>query len=323
MRGINIIVAIIALTLVVAGADSASAQRHEERKLVREGNREFNNKEYAKGLAKYNEALEVDPDCMEAKYNRANAYHHVARKNSGLEVEKRDTSITWERSNALFEELIADKRLSKEQRAEVYCNVGMSLMRQQQHEAALNAFRESLLLNPNDQDTKYNYVLAKRVVDQKRQQNQNQDQNQNQNGQGGGDNQENQNDQNNQGGGNGQDDQNDKNDQNQDENNQGGNGDQDKDQKGDNQDNKGDGDNQKGDQKGDNQDNKGDGDEPNDNQDDDGDSKDGEGGEEPQPEGLSDEQERLLDAIQGEEDKTQEKVNKERGAIYVRGKKNW
>jgi hypothetical protein len=321
MRGINIIVAIIALTLVVAGADSASAQRHEERKLVREGNREFNNKEYAKGLAKYNEALEVDPDCMEAKYNRANAYHHVARKNSGLEAEKRDTSITWERSNALFEELIADKRLSKEQRAEVYRNVGMSLMRQQQHEAALNAFRESLLLNPNDQDTKYNYVLAKRIVDQKRQQNQNQDQNQN--GQGGGDNQENQNDQNNQGGGNGQDDQNDKNDQNQDENNQGGNGDQDKDQKGDNQDNKGDGDKQNDNQKGDNQENKGDGDEPNDNQDDDGDSKDGEGGEEPQPEGLSDEQERLLDAIQGEEDKTQEKVNKERGAIYVRGKKNW
>jgi tetratricopeptide (TPR) repeat protein len=321
MRGINIIVAIIALTLVVAGADSASAQRHEERKLVREGNREFNNKEYAKGLAKYNEALEVDPDCMEAKYNRANAYHHVARKNSGLEVEKRDTSITWERSNALFEELIADKRLSKEQRAEVYRNVGMSLMRQQQHEAALNAFRESLLLNPNDQDTKYNYVLAKRIVDQKRQQNQNQDQNQN--GQGGGDNQENQNDQNNQGGGNGQDDQNDKNDQNQDENNQGGNGDQDKDQKGDNQDNKGDGDKQNDNQKGDNQENKGDGDEPNDNQDDDGDSKDGEGGEEPQPAGLSDEQERLLDAIQGEEDKTQEKVNKERGAIYVRGKKNW
>lgn len=111
MRSINIIVAFIAVALTVMGADSVSAQNHEERRLVREGNREFNNKEYASSLERYNAALEVDPDCMEAKYNRANAYHHVARKNSGLEVEKRDTAISWERSNAYYEELLKDSRL--------------------------------------------------------------------------------------------------------------------------------------------------------------------------------------------------------------------
>lgn len=319
MRSINIIVAFIAVALTVIGADRVSAQNHAERRLVREGNREFNSKEYASSLERYNAALEVDPDCMEAKYNRANAYHHVARKNSGLEVEKRDTTISWERSNAHYEELLKDTRLSDAQRAEVYRNIGESLMRQQQHEAALNAFRESLVLNADDQETKRNYVLAKRIVDQKRQQNQNnQDQNQNQN-------QDQDQDQNNQGGGNGQDDQNqDQNqDKKQDKNNQGG-GDQDKDQNNDQNKDQGQGDgDDKRDDKGDNNNDSknGDGDQEesgNGNQD----GNQG-GDEQEQPSGLSDEQERLLDAVQGEEDKTQDKVNKNKAAVYVRGKKNW
>lgn len=301
MRSINIIVAFIAVALTVMDADRVSAQNHEERRLVREGNREFNNKEYAGSLERYNAALEVDPDCMEAKYNRANAYHHVARKNSGLEVEKRDTAISWERSNGYYEELLKDSRLSGAQRAEVYRNIGESLMRQQQHEAALNAFRESLVLNADDQETKRNYVLAKRIVDQKRQQNQNnQDQNQNQN----------------------QDQ-----DQNQDKNNQDGGGDQDKDQNKDQDKEQGQGDGDGDDKRDDNGDNNndsknGDGDQEEESGDGNQDGNQG-GDEQEQPSGLSDEQERLLDAVQGEEDKTQDKVNKNKAAVYVRGKKNW
>lgn len=315
MRSINIIVAFIAVALTVMDADRVSAQNHEERRLVREGNREFNNKEYAGSLERYNAALEVDPDCMEAKYNRANAYHHVARKNSGLEVEKRDTAISWERSNAHYEELLKDSRLSGAQRAEVYRNIGESLMRQQQHEAALNAFRESLVLNADDQETKRNYVLAKRIVDQKRQQNQNnQDQNQDQ-------------DQNNQGGGNGQDDQNQDQDQNQDKNNQDGGGDQDKDKNKDQDRDQGQGDgdgDDKRDDKGDNNNDSKNGDGDQEEESGDGNQDGNQGGDEQeQPSGLSDEQERLLDAVQGEEDKTQDKVNKNKAAVYVRGKKNW
>ena len=39
--------------------------------------------------------------------------------------------------------------------------------------------------------------------------------------------------------------------------------------------------------------------------------------------GLSNEQERLLDAVQRQEDETQEKLGEERKAIYIPGKKNW
>jgi tetratricopeptide (TPR) repeat protein len=164
--------------------ESISAQNHKERKVVREGNEAFKAGEYRQSLDLYNEALDIAPDCMEATYNRANAYHHVMRTNDG-----RDSTITWQQSNKYYEDMLADERLSDAQRAEVLRNVGESLMTQQEYEAALNAFRESLLLNSDDAETKYNYVLAKRIVDQMRQQNnqnqdnqnnQQQDQNQNQ-----------------------------------------------------------------------------------------------------------------------------------------------
>lgn len=297
MRYVNICVMLLVMTLSTLCVESLSAQNHKERKVVREGNEAFKAGDYRQSLDLYNEALGIAPNCIEATYNRANAYHHVMRTSDGS-----DSTITWQQSNKYYEDMIGDGRLSDAQRAEVLRNVGESLMSQQEYEAALNAFRESLLLNPDDGETKYNYVLAKRIVDQKRQQNQQQNQNQNQDQQ--------QDQDQNQGG-----------DQNQDQNQ-----DQQKDdnQKGDNQK---DGDDKKDDnQKGDNQkegddkkegDNKQDG---NDNQDDNNPPKN-EGGN--KPKGLSDEQERLLDAIQGEENKTQEKLNEGAAATYAPGKKNW
>lgn len=317
MRVITIYISLVIMAL--CGMESASAQLLPERKLVRSGNEAFENKEYKKSLELYNEALEVAPDCYEATYNRANAYHHVMRENNG-----QDSTISWETSNQYYEEMINNPKYNIDQRAESLRNIGESLMAQENYEAALNAFRESLLLNPNDAETKYNYVLSKRIVDQKRnQQQQNQQQNQNQDQQQ--DQQQNQN----------QDQQ-----QNQDQNG----GDNNQDQQGDQNQNKNQ--DQQGDQQSDNQKDKDDNREGEEQQQD---GKDGEQeqnqdqqqnnsgkgngedesesdsdeGDEPQPTGLSDEQERLLDAIQGEEDKTQDKLGEKRKAIYVPGKKNW
>jgi hypothetical protein len=305
--------------MALCGMESASAQLLPERKLVRSGNEAFENKEYKKSLELYNEALEFAPDCYEATYNRANAYHHVMRENNG-----QDSTISWETSNQYYEEMINNPKYNIDQRAESLRNIGESLMAQENYEAALNAFRESLLLNPNDAETKYNYVLSKRIVDQKRnQQQQNQQQNQNQDQQQ--DQQQNQN-------------------QDQQQNQQQNGGDNNQDQQGDQNQNKNQ--DQQGDQQSDNQKDKDDNREGEEQQQD---GKDGEQeqnqeqqqnnsgkgngedesesdsdeGDEPQPTGLSDEQERLLDAIQGEEDKTQDKLGEKRKAIYVPGKKNW
>ena len=305
----------IALGLVLLGVvmpESAVAQYHPERKLVRDGNKQFESRNYNNALKKYDEAYLKDSTKYETLYNRANGYYHkkVSRPN--------DAELTYETSNALYEKIAADTLLTDVQRAEVYRNLGESLFAQQEYEAALNTFRESLRLNPKDKETKYNYVLTKRIVDQKRatqqqqnenqNQDQNQNQNQNQNGGGGENNQNTQNNQNNQN--------NEHTDQSQDQNQQGGNDNQqDKnDQQGNDQQN-GEGENEPKEQEGE--------DNPNGGDDNDGNGEEQEQNGTPQPKELSPEKERMLDAIQAEEDKTQDKLGEKKRGVIIPGKKNW
>ena len=175
MRVLNIIRKISALVaLLLLCSVSVSAQYHKERRLVREGNSNFERKNFNTSYNRYNEALEHDAMSYEALYNRANAYHHLRKSNP------EDSTLTAEVAFRNYEAIAADTLLSTAQRAEVLRNLGESLFSEQKYEAALNAFRESLLLNPQDKETKYDYVLTKRIVDQKRQQQQqNDDQNQN------------------------------------------------------------------------------------------------------------------------------------------------
>lgn len=289
---INIVVT-TALMLFTAGV--AMAQYYPERRLVREGNEQFERLNYRNALNRYNEALEHDTTKYESLYNRANAYLQNMLANPA------DTTLKGEVANTLFEQIAADELLTKERRAEVLRNLGEGLFLQQNYEAALNSFRESLKLNPADREVKHNYILTKRIVDQKRQQQQqNQQNNQNQ------DQQQNQDQNQNNEGNNGQNDnqQNDQNDkQNEPENNENSNND--------NQGNEGDNDqNEKPEDKNDNGDQKGDEEEQE--------------GEAPPPSGISrDEQERMLDAIQAQEDKTNEKLKEGEKAYIIPGKKNW
>lgn len=264
---------VVLVIMLFVGADSLSAQYHKERKLVREGNSSFEKNNYNTSYNRYNEALEHDATNYEALYNRANAYHHLRRTNP------QDSTLTAETTFRQYEAIAADTLLTKFQRAEVLRNLGESLFSEEKYEAALNAFRESLLLNPDDKETKYDYVLTKRIVDQKRQQPQ----------------QENE--------------QNENNDQQQNQDN-----------KNDNQQNQGDN----------NQEQQPQNEEQNpEQQPEQPDEEQGEGedeqeqGEQPQPKELNPDQERMLNAIQAEEDKTQEKLKEGEKALLIPGKKNW
>ncbi|MBQ4499972.1 MAG: tetratricopeptide repeat protein [Alistipes sp.] len=319
----NIALRLVLLVVVsIAGVSAATAQYFPERGLVREGNKQFERRNFRSALNRYEEALEHDSLSYEAQYNRANASAQYLINNPSDTTRRTER---WRLSNAYYETLAADSLLSDVERAEVLRNLGESLFAQQQYEAALNSFRESLLLNADDSETKNNYVLTKRIVDQKRRM---QQQNQNQQG-GGGDNQ--QQDQNQQ-----QDNkQQDQNQQNNDPNSEGENN-KDKEQKSNDQnEDKNDQNKDKQDQnkqnedKNDNSDDKGDNkEEQNDNSDDQNDNSDKDGSsnteQSPTPRGISrEEQERMLDAIQEQEDKTQDKLKDEKRGVYIPGKKNW
>lgn len=267
---------VVLVMMLFVGVESLSAQYHKERKLVREGNSSFEKNNYNTSYNRYNEALEHDATNYEALYNRANAYHHLRRTNP------QDSTLTAETTFRHYEAIAADTLLTKGQRAEVLRNLGESLFSEEKYEAALNAFRESLLLNPDDKETKYDYVLTKRIVDQKRQQPQQNNDQQNQ--------------------------QNQNNDQQQNQDN-----------KSDNQQNEGD--NNQEQPENEEQDPEQQPEQP-ENEQGEGEDEQNEG-EQPQPKELNPDQERMLNAIQAEEDKTQEKLKEGQKALLIPGKKNW
>lgn len=309
MERIVYLIFTLAVTLFVT--TEAQAQKWPERSRVRRGNRAYERLDYDRAEERYREAQQLSDTCFEATFNLGDALYKQQR---------------FDEAEKVFTALAADSTRNNLDRAHSYYNLGNSLFQQKKYQEALAAYKRSLRLNPADLETKYNYAYTKKYIEDNQQGggggggNNNQNQNQNdQNQQGGGQNDQNkdqQNDQQNQ-------DQQGDGDQNQDQN-QDQNNDQQNDQNQDNQNNN-DQKDQNSDKNKDNQQGDGENDPQqgeNDPQDGEGDPQQGDG--EPQPSGLSqNDAERMLDAIQGEEDKTRDKVNAKVGQGVVRSGKNW
>lgn len=310
------------VTLLVALVFSlpAQAQKWPERRQVRRGNRAYERLDYDRAEARYRQAQELSDSCFEAKFNLGDALYKQQR---------------YDEAEKIFAALAADSTRSDLDRAHSFYNLGNSLFQQKKYQEALSAFKRSLRLNPADLETKYNYAYTKKYIDDNQQggggggdNNQNQNnQNQDQNQQGGGNDQNKDQNQNNENNNDQNNDNSDQNQRDQDRNGDGKNDDQQNDQQdkndqqgeGENDPNKGD----QNDQQGDGENDPNDGDQNGEN-DPNKDPNEGNGEGEPQPSGLSqNDAERMLDAIQGEEDKTRDKVNAKVGHGVVRSGKNW
>lgn len=253
------------LLVMLFVATGAAAQRMPERAQVRKGTREYHKGNYEEAIKRYGTALTLAPGQFEATYDLGNALYKAEM---------------YDRAEQTMMQAAADTLRSDAERAEAWYNLGNARFKQQKYQEALESYRQSLRLNPDDMEAKYNYAYTKQLLDKNNQG-------------GGGDNQQNQDQQNqNQ---QGQQDQDKNQDQNQDQNH---------DQ---NQDKDGQQDPQQGEGQQDPQQN----------------PQQGEGDGQPVESGISEqEQQQILDAIQAQEDRTQEKL-KEKQGVVVRGRKNW
>lgn len=257
------------IILFLFAASGVQAQQLPERSLVRKGNRQYNKGNYEQSAGHYEQALQAAPGQFEAIYNLGNALYKAER---------------FDRAEQTMQQAAADSLRADTERAEAFYNLGNAQFKQQKYKEALESYKQSLRLNPSDQEAKYNYAYTKRLIDD--------DEN---------------------GGGGGGDDKNQDKDQNKEQ--QGGqdrqNGDQQKDDQ--QKDDKGQGDDKE--QQGDPQQNPA---QPDKEQ-----EGDQQGEPQPVPAGISpQEQEQMLDAIQAQEDRTQDKL-KEKQGVVVRGSKNW
>ena len=147
--------------LLILSALPLSAQV--DRREVRAGNRKFRKADYKNAEIDYRRAVVKDSLSLAGEYNLASALY---RQESYDEAGK-----------AL--ETVKDVAPASVNAADYYYNVGDVALQKKDYGAAVKAFKESLLLRPDDMDAKENYIYAKLML-------------QNQQGGGGGDNDQNQ-----------------------------------------------------------------------------------------------------------------------------------
>ena len=146
--------ATVALLLV---ASTASAQT--DRQYIREGNKQFRVGQYDKAEVSYRKAVEKNPKNPQAAYNLGNAL--MAQKKDSAAVQQFEQATRIE-TNPL-------------RKAAAYHNMGVICQTHKMYGEAIEAYKNALRLNPNDDETRYNLVLCKH---QKQKQDKNQQQNQ-------------------------------------------------------------------------------------------------------------------------------------------------
>jgi len=149
----------IALVLVFTLISFVSVAQS-TKKLVRQGNSQYEERNFSEAEVQYRKALTDNPNYYKGKFNLGDAMYEQEN---------------YEESGKIFNEL-AERQLDPEQKSGVYYNMGNSLMSEQKYQEAIEAYKNSLRLNPNDVEAKYNLEYARKKLQDQQQQQQNQDQ---------------------------------------------------------------------------------------------------------------------------------------------------
>ena len=131
-----------------------------KKKLIKEGNKLYNDSSYNMAEMKYRKSLEKDQNYFNAAFNLADAVYKQER---------------YGEASSFFESL-KDNARNDLDLAHINHNLGNSLLKEGKLNEAIDAYKNSLRLNSNDDDTRYNLAYAQKMKkQQEQQQNKNQD----------------------------------------------------------------------------------------------------------------------------------------------------
>ena len=135
-----------------------------DRREVRAGNRKFRKADYKNAEIDYRRAVVKDSLSLAGEYNLASALYRQE---------------SWDEAGKALE-TVKDVAPASEHSADYYYNVGDVALQKKDYGAAVKAFKESLLLRPDDMDAKENYIYAKLMLKNQQGGGGNNDQNQDQ-----------------------------------------------------------------------------------------------------------------------------------------------
>lgn len=143
MKTIQYILMALFLSLCAQTVDAQS-----DRQFVRNGNKFYREQNYAKAEVEYRKALGKNASNTQAMYNLGCAL---------LQQQKDSAAITQFETAGKTEKAHLRKAMA-------YHNIGVICQKRQLYAEAIEAYKESLRHNPNDNATRYNLALCKHLA---------------------------------------------------------------------------------------------------------------------------------------------------------------
>ncbi len=133
----------------------------EDKQVLRKGNDLFKEHKYVDAEVKYKKALKQNPNYENAAYNLGNSVYEQNRFKEALPQY----------------EFVAKSTKDKKTKFQTFHNIGNTTMKLKQYDKAVTAYKNSLRLNPKDDETRYNLALAQKLLKDQQQNSENKDKN--------------------------------------------------------------------------------------------------------------------------------------------------
>lgn len=153
---------ILVFALMVLGLAKVGAQN--DRNFIRQGNRAYHKQKWAAAETQYRKAISKNQKNAQAVYNLGCA----------LMMQQKDSMAMIQFENA------SKLETNKIRRARSYHNMGVVMQQHQQYAQAIGCYENALRCNPQDNATRYNLALCKKLLKNQKQNKQN-DKNKNKN----------------------------------------------------------------------------------------------------------------------------------------------
>lgn len=136
----------------------------------RSGVKNYEKEDYRNAELDFRRALDINPSDTVALFDLATS---LIQQKDPEKVQKADSILVGLMQDA---GRIKDRELA----SSIFYQAGEVAMMSQQYDAAVQRFKEALRYDPNDDDARYSYLLAKKQLQNQQNQDQNQDQQQQQ-----------------------------------------------------------------------------------------------------------------------------------------------
>ena len=122
----------------------------ESKEFLSEASYEMENNNFSLAEAAYREAIATNPEEDTGKYNLGIAYY---------DKEMNDVAMSRFKQAAAVADTKSDKH-------KVFHNLGNTFMNEKLYKEAVESYKNALRNNPKDEETRYNYALAKELLEE-------------------------------------------------------------------------------------------------------------------------------------------------------------